>query len=275
LIRIPTAMLEEPDAAKRFASTPGASIQTFNDPLEAGFAVHLQRVAVWAAEVVSRLDELLIQLAPFLERAAKWAREATERLERLPAVPGYEPFLIERGDSPLAARMSSYFVINLSSVAVTEVRMERRVIEAIRFLAKPGRSRRGVSRRVETLLRGWDGSSSLRCIRKEDISIHQLTWALEAFARGEPGACELLRQTAAAMAPRLAVHRGPKPRQASIGHELFLSLTGSAGYTWDPGQEDFIDPRTRATRLAFRDPDFDPRPAHRRERQRLRTVSTL
>src|SRR5208282_1590791 len=31
---------------------------------------------------------------------------------------------------------------------------------------------------------------------------------------------------------------------------------------------DFTDPLTRATRLAFGDPDFDPRPAFRRQRAR-------
>jgi hypothetical protein len=36
----------------------------------------------------------------------------------------------------------------------------------------------------------------------------------------------------------------------------------------------FSDPQTGATRLAFDDPDFDPRPAHRRRKERLRLKSS-
>ena len=43
----------------------------------------------------------------------------------------------------------------------------------------------------------------------------------------------------------------------------FRDIVGSASYTWDPVQEDFVDQLTRATRLAFGDFDFDPRPAVR------------
>jgi hypothetical protein len=37
--------------------------------------------------------------------------------------------------------------------------------------------------------------------------------------------------------------------------------------------DDYTDPLTRATRLAFGDPDFDPGPARRRQRKRLRLES--
>ena len=43
----------------------------------------------------------------------------------------------------------------------------------------------------------------------------------------------------------------------------FRDIVGSASYTWDPVQEDFVDQLTRATRLAFGNSDFDPRPAVR------------
>jgi hypothetical protein len=49
---------------------------------------------------------------------------------------------------------------------------------------------------------------------------------------------------------------------------LLLSL-GSKSYTWDGSTEDYSDPQTRATRLAFGDADFDPRPASRRQKKRL------
>lgn len=255
-------------AAEQPTSTPSASPPTVNDLLEIWFpgrdvAAFVQRAVVQSAAVV---EEQLIRWAPVL---AKF-REGFERVERLPPAPGYEPLLIERGEHPLSARMTSYLVLNLSAVATTQAQMERRVIEAIRFLAKPGRGKRAVSRRVETLLSDSDGTSALSCLGNARVSLNDLSSALDAFARGDPGACERLTQAAAAIAPRLAVQRGPKAKQATIGHEMLLTQIGPAKYTWDPVQEDFIDPITLATRLAFGNADFDPRPALRRERRRLR-----
>jgi hypothetical protein len=48
---------------------------------------------------------------------------------------------------------------------------------------------------------------------------------------------------------------------------------GSRSYSWDYATGDYSDPETQATRLAFGDPDFDPRPASRRQKKRLRPKS--
>jgi hypothetical protein len=40
------------------------------------------------------------------------------------------------------------------------------------------------------------------------------------------------------------------------------------GYTYSPDLEDFTDELTKATRIEFGDPNFDPRPAVRRARAR-------
>jgi hypothetical protein len=64
---------------------------------------------------------------------------------------------------------------------------------------------------------------------------------------------------------------------ASLAHEFSLAyvfnMAGPEAYTYDPVSEDYTDPLTRATRLAFGDPDFDPGPARRRQRKPLRLES--
>jgi hypothetical protein len=260
-------------AATDATRAAGAPSMTVREVLETWFPgrdvmADLERAAAWFKQC---LDGLATRLAPLVKSAC----EAVERLERIPPAPGYEPLLIARGQHPLVARMMSYAIIKFSAEAASEDRMERKAVDAIRFLAKPGRRKRAVSRRVDWLVHDWDGASGLTRLRGGDIiSLHDFTSALESFARGDPGAREHLTQTAAAIVPLLSVRRGRRASRATIAHQMFLSIfrvmVGSASYTWGSAQEDFTDPLTRATRLAFGDPDFDPRPAFRRERRRLR-----
>ena len=271
-------MLREPKAVEAPPPIPGPPSLTVRDLLESWFpgrdvAASLERAAVWLGRC---LDALTRRLPPLFERVG----EAVERLERMPPAPGYEALFINHGQHPLSARMMSYVLIWVSRDAANEARMERRTVDAIRFLAKPGRRhKQAVFRRVEWLLGDWDGMCGLAGLRQANTSVHEFTSALEAFARGDLGADELLRQTAAAIASRLSVHQGRKASRATIGHQSLLSVLrpviGRASYTWNPEQEDFIDPLTRATRLAFGDPDFDPRPALRREGRRMKLVTTL
>jgi hypothetical protein len=71
------------------------------------------------------------------------------------------------------------------------------------------------------------------------------------------------------LGPALSVPRGPKISAASAAHEFLLeqgmpAKLGCSAYTLSDSEDDFIDPLTQATRREFSDPDFDPRPAHRR-----------
>jgi hypothetical protein len=70
---------------------------------------------------------------------------------------------------------------------------------------------------------------------------------------------------AATVAPRLSVSRGRKISAASAAHEFVSEELGQA-YTFSPVLEDFTDELTKATRIEFGDPNFDPRPAVRRAR---------
>jgi hypothetical protein len=70
---------------------------------------------------------------------------------------------------------------------------------------------------------------------------------------------------------RVETSRGPKLTLASAAHEYFLesqSIFRPAGYTWSSNDEDYTDRLTRATREEFEDPDFGPKSARRRQRDK-------
>jgi hypothetical protein len=182
--------------------------------------------------------------------------------------------LIERGQHPLLARGLSYALIRSSKDEANEARMQRTVVDALRFLAKPGRTIRAISHRAAGLLEVLNTTSNLgNVLDGVDISVFEFVEGLEGAVRGDPAACQRVTEIAAALAPGLSVRRGPKVSAASIAHELLLTYVantaGPKSYTYDPVSGDFTDPLTCATRLAFGNPRFDPRPAFRRHRVRL------
>ena len=227
---------------------------------------------------VKRVEAAIDQVLCGLQRVLVWGCEMVERLENLPPSSGYEPMLVERGQDPLVARFFSYLYVGLAKGMANEAKMQRIVVDALRFLARPGRTKRAISRRAAALLEVWNTTSNLgNAFSGVDISVFEFVESLEAVARGDYTACERVTEIAAVLAPRLALRRGRKPSAASIAHEFWLSnmgkLTGQMSYTWNEARGDFTDPLTRATRLAFGVPDFDPRPAFRRQRARLRQKS--
>jgi hypothetical protein len=240
---------------------------------ESDIATGVKRVEATIDRVEAAIDQVLCGL----RRVLVWACERAERLENLPASCGYEPMLVERGQNPLVARFFSYVYVGLAKDMANEAKMQGIVVDALRFLARPGRTKRAISRRVAALLEVWNTTSNLgNAFSGVDVSVFEFVESLEAVARGDYTACERVREVAAALAPGLSVPRGRKASAASIAHELWLSnskLTGQMSYTWDEARGDFTDPLTRATRLAFGDPDFDPRSAFRRHRARFRQKS--
>jgi hypothetical protein len=136
-----------------------ASTQTVGEFLEELFpgrdiVAGLERVLT----IVKRLaDRIPAVIGPVLIRAGEMA----ERLDKLPPAPGYEPMLIERGQHPLVARCISYGIIRLGKEEAKKARMQRIVVDALRFLAKPGRTNRSISRRATALLAVWNTTSDL------------------------------------------------------------------------------------------------------------------
>jgi hypothetical protein len=224
---------------------------------------------------LERVHTALETLAKQIFAGIKWVCEMADRLEKTPPAPGYEPMLIERCHHPLIARGLSYWLIGLGKDEAYRATTDRIVVDALRFLAKPGRTQRSISRRATALLEVWTATGALNdAFHGSDISVLEFVAALEGAVRGEFAACRRVTDIAAALAPGLSVRRGPKVSEASVAHQLLLEYVansvGPKSYTYSEIKGDFTDPLTRATRSAFDEPRFDPRPAFRRYRARQR-----
>jgi signal recognition particle subunit SEC65 len=108
--------------------------------------------------------------------------------------------------------------------------------------------------------------------RARDAHKFEFIMLLKTFRKGDELARRRIAEIAADLVPHLPMNRGRKVSAASAAHEFLLEeaarVTKSEGYTYDEYEKDFTDPLTRATRAEFDDPDFDPRPAHRRFKKR-------
>jgi hypothetical protein len=235
-------------------------------------------IAAGLKRVMTFVETLADRIPAVIERVLIPACEMVERLDKLPPAPGYEPMLIERGHHPLMARALSYWIIRSGKEEANKAKMQRIVVDALRFLAGPGRTKRSISRKAAMLLETWNTTSDLGDVfNGAHIRGFEFVEALEGAVRGDLAACQRVTEVAAVLAPGLSVRRGPKASVPSIAHELLLTYVarnaGPKSYTYDLVSEDYTDPLTRATRLAFGDPDFDPGPARRRQRKRLRLKS--
>jgi hypothetical protein len=190
---------------------------------------------------------------------------------RLPASPGYEPLLIKRGENPLLARLKAYVTVDQGKKIADESRKYREVVSAIRFLAKPNRSRWAVDRKIAILLATSRETRIIRAIFIEaNLSDHILINLLPS-AQGNEMATERILEIARMAAPRIRIRRGPKVTAASAAHELFLEkhgIRGASAYSYSELEGDFVDEATQATRLEFPGIRFGPQPASRRLKAR-------
>jgi hypothetical protein len=235
-------------------------------------------IAAGLTRVLTFVEAFANQMQAGWERVAIPLCEWADRVESAAPVPGYEALLVERGQHPLIARSLSYGLIRLGNDEANKASTHRLVADTLRFLAKPGRTRRAISRKADVLLGVWNATSTLGdAFHGSDISVFDFIEALEGAGRGDFAACRRVTEVAAVLAPGLSIRRGPKVSEASFAHQLLLQyLADSAGaksYTYNEIRGDFTDPLTRATRSAFDDPRFDPRPAFRRHRDRQRQKS--
>ncbi len=197
-----------------------------------------------------------------------------QRVAASPASPGYEPMLIKRGVKPFVARGMAHLVVRRGKRVASEGKRLLEVAQAIRFLAEPGRQDRAIFRRSELLLAAWEETSIVDTIfDSAGVKEFKFIELLRTFAKGDDFARRRIEEIAAAVAPHLPTLRGRKVSAASAAHEFLLDglvhMTGSPnGFTWNQHKEEFTDPLTKATQEEFRDPDFDPRPAHRRFKAR-------
>jgi len=249
-----------------------AAPNTVGDVL--GEIFHGANIAAWLDKFLTGLEVLAKQIAFGMD----WVGERADELEKAAPVPGYEPMLIERGYHPLIARGFSYWLIRLGKAEANRIAAHRPIADTLRFLAKSGRTQGSISRRATALLEVWKTTGALSdTFRGSEISEFEFVRALEGAAQGEVAACCRVTEIATALAPGLFVRRGPRVNVASLAHQFLLMLVartpGPKGYTYSEIEGDFTDPLTRATRSAFDEPRFDPRPAFRRHRERERQKS--
>jgi hypothetical protein len=105
--------------------------------------------------------------------------------------------------------------------------MQGIVVDAIRFLAKPGRQKRSISRRAAALLEVWNTNFDLgNVFDGVDLRVLEFGEALKGAVRGELASCQRVTEIAAALAPELSVRRGRRASAASLAHEFSLGQHG-------------------------------------------------
>jgi hypothetical protein len=227
-----------------------------------------QMKPVWA--FVGHLLKTYARMFQGMFQAA--AAIAQRAVESCPST-AYEPLLIEKGVNPVLARGLASLTISRGTRQANESRRLPAVVDAIRFLAKPGRRRLAILRRAEVLLAAWDETSIIETIFDEaSLSGVEFIGLLKSALEGRAVAWRRITEVAATIAPLLSIPRGPKISAASATHEVFLEtvaeLLAPRAYTRDPITENYTDRWTAATRQEFRDPDFNPQAAHLRAKAR-------
>lgn len=181
---------------------------------------------------------------------------------------GYEPMLRKMNFGPIPARELAYIAIRRGHRSANDTARRPAVVDAIRFLATPGHRGQSIARKAAVLLAACRQTSVIEEIF-DDAGLHEGEFIklLESAVDGDTAVHSRLCAIAATVATRLSVPRGPQISAASAAHELLSEEMGQ-GYTYSPDLEDFTDELTKATRIEFGDPNFDPRPAVRRARAR-------
>jgi hypothetical protein len=213
-----------------------ASSQTIGEFLAEFFpgrdiAAGLERGLIFVESLANRISAVI---EPVVIRVC----EMVDQLDQLAPVPGYEPMLIERGHHPLLARGISHWIIRSGKDEAHKAKMQPIVGDALRFLAKPGRTRRSISRRAAALLEVWNTNFDLgNVFDGVDLRVLEFAEALKGAVRGDLASCQRVTEIAAALAPRLSVRRGRRASAASLAHEFSLAcvakMAGPNPWQWD------------------------------------------
>jgi hypothetical protein len=196
-------------------------------------------------------------------------------LEESPASPGYEPYLVQQLKAgPLVARGMAKLLVRHGNRVATERRREPEAVKAIRFLARPGRRNKAFDRKVAVLLSAAKETTAIETLfTKAELDEIVFIEELKKAADGDPRARDRIVEIAATVARVMKVSRGRPMSAASAAHRFFVESLSEMGferktplaYSYSSLEEDFVDPLTKATRLEFGDPHFDPRPTRRRQ----------
>jgi hypothetical protein len=203
--------------------------------------------------------------------------KAIQYVAQLPPSPGYEPFLVEAGWNPIAARGMAKLAVRHGKRNAKESKWRRPVFDAIRLLAEPHRQRRAVLRCAKLLLQASKETSIIETIFYETaVSEFEFIRLLESAVEGNLVEYSRITEIAVIVSPRLSLSRGPKISAPSAAHEFLLGpdIGNSAKRRPSTHQNrpgEYVDALTEATRREFDVPDFDSRPAGRRLKARQKT----
>jgi tetratricopeptide (TPR) repeat protein len=134
-----------------------ASVPTLVDHLTVHLQEHLTR-----PDFVERMKPLEAACERVFGGFFEQIGAALQRVAESPPSPGYEPWLVERGYDPILARMMAALVVRRGNRIAQENARLQAAVDAIRFLAKPGRNRRAIARRVAEALASYDNAIALK-----------------------------------------------------------------------------------------------------------------
>ena len=220
--------------------------------------------AMWdpVLDIVRQLHARLVDIARALEDSS--ASGVTQ------------PYLVQQLKAdPLVARGTAKLLVRHGNRVAAERRREPKAVKAIRILARSGRTNKAFDRNVAILLGAAKETTAIETLfGSAGLDELEFIEALKKAADSDP----LWRETkcveiAATVAPVMAVSRGRPMSAASAAHRFLVESLSEMGferktrvaYSYSSLEEDFVDPLTKATRLEFGDPDFDPRPTRRRQ----------
>jgi hypothetical protein len=152
-----------------------------------------------------------------------------------PPSEGYEPWLVDHGVGRAIAHMMASLIVRSGQRQAADSRRLSQVVQAIRFLAKPGRKGSAVSQKTKVLLAAWEETSVFDTIvEMSGFNGFEFIRALESAAKDDAAA--LLRVTAifASVAPRLSVPRGRMACTRFRRHRV-RCFDGTGGASWRGG----------------------------------------
>jgi hypothetical protein len=226
----------------------------------------LTRSAEVAYQIGRRLQFALKDPDSFMVRLA----HALKRLETGPPVPGFEALLISAGCRPFEARFMAIAIHHCGKKMAQEERAKRSLASTLGKLARTaGKSTLVISRRAKALRDLLDdeyaGAALNRACQKAkrpELATELLHLMSRAIDR-DPAACEMLTARAASLLSYLPKPSGRPVSAATAKHELLLDELHYRGkprrFTRDSISDTFVDPATKATRIATGEQSFDPK----------------
>lgn len=264
------------DRWNRESEITGAAMPTFADAVDAELAHSgaLERIRPWVHAHLKPWVELwTVESQKMCIGTVQMASAIAKRAEEGSPSKAYGAYLEARGCAPFLASGLASLTISIATRGAAEAKSATSVVEAIRFLSRGNRQGRAIPSRANVVLAASEETSIIEeMFRNAGLHEREFLSLLQTLVNGGAIDGERITAIAAAIVPSVRRARGPKIAAASAAHERFLETNAflglSAGYTQSGIDGDYTDPRTQATRLEFDDPDFDPRPAHRRIKRR-------